>query len=775
MVRLIDKPRGSVFAVKHVLGPRRRSSVKRDPDRARNTARLVLAALLVATSIGLVDDNTTAASPPAELISFAPGSTAPAPSTDSYSPSISGDGNVVVFNASSFASTLVETVFVRNRSAGTTTAVPSIAPGGLATGGVLSRDGCHVVFMGYTPSLLAASRWDVYTWNRCTPGPPPVRIAPGTGLSGNFPSFALSVSADGHYVAYVTTPSSGGPPHVARIDTSTTPATENVLTSPAFSSADSIDISDDGKFVAVGGQVPVGGVATYQVVGWTAPCTATCTTEVISLGPSGQPLSGFNDRPSVSADGRYVAFESDTADVLGAPPGATQVYVRDRVNAVTRLVTDTAGQPMIPTGIGVVEPDISPDGTQIALSEEDSGETSNVWVARSTSGYFNTAAFDLVSYGVSGNPVDGSGAGNPSMSATGRFVAFSSSASVELSGGAVPDAYSQVWMRLRAISLTSTPTIDFGTVDLGSQSTPKNATIANNSTAEVNIGSVTTTGQFNITVNGCPAVLASGAACNVTVVYQPSAAGPATGTLVVAGDGLSTTTSLTGTGRTPTGPTPGLLTITPVSAGFGSGPIGTSFPAKKFVVSNPGQAAVAIASVGLGGTGADQFAIVTNGCTGSLAPGGTCTIQVSATVTRDGSLTATLDVLGGGGQAAHATLRLGGLFAPTLKMNPGVVSAGDVTAAIGAGFPPNIDVQLAFEGEAPFATVHTDGDGAFRFDYLLLRHGVRIGGRQVVAVDQAEFSGVRAPLLIELAASRPTGFESPAITSGVRSLINRGG
>ena len=59
--------------------------------------------------------------------------------------------------------------------------------------------------------------------------------------------------------------------------------------------------------------------------------------------------------------------------------------------------------------------------------------------------------------------------------------------------------------------------------------------------------------------------------------------------------------------------------------------------------------------------------------------------------------------------------------------------------------------------------------------YLLLRHGVRIGGRQVVAVDQADFSGVRAPLLIELAASRPTGFESPAITSGVRSLVNRGG
>jgi len=35
---------------------------------------------------------------------------------------------------------------------------------------------------------------------------------------------------------------------------------------------------------------------------------------------------------------------------------------------------------------------------------------------------------------------------------------------------------------------------------------------------------------------------------------------------------------------------------------------------------------------------------------------------------------------------------------------------------------------------------------------------------------------VRAPLLIDLATYRPSGFNnSPAITNGVRSLVNRGG
>jgi hypothetical protein len=98
-----------------------------------------------------------------------------------------------------------------------------------------------------------------------------------------------------------------------------------------------------------------------------------------------------------------------------------------------------------------------------------------------------------------------------------------------------------------------------------------------------------------------------------------------------------------------------------------------------------------------------------------------------------------------------------------------------VTVAIGEGFPPNIDVQLAFEGEAPFTTVHSDGAGAFRFDFLIFRNGIRIGGRQVIALDQPQFSGVRAPLLIDLATFRPAGFGSPAITNGIRALVSRNG
>lgn len=745
--------------------------------RPQRTSRALLGALLVVTSIGWAGLEHSIAAAPAELISITPGSSAPL-ADDSYTPSVSGDGNLVAFYGSSFNGTdALYTVYIRNRAAGTTTTIPNLPTQVTAVPGTanpaISRDGCHVAFWGRYFFDYPAGQWNIYTWNRCVANDTPIDVADGVLSDNDFPG-PIATSADGRYIAYVAQPSGGAPPVIARIDTAT--LTQSVLPT-GFIYSDSIDISDDGKFVAVGGQLAslVTGIPIYRVIGWSAPCTTTCTTEVISVGPTGAPASGFSGRPSVSADGRFVAFTSDSVDIVGLPaPPSRQVYVRDRLNKVTKLVTDTPGQPMPAEG-GVSEPDLSPDGTQVAVTQTDRFETSQVWVARSSSGFFDDAIFDLVSYGVSGQPVGGAGAVEPKMSSNGRFVAFRSGQSADLSGVALPTSY-QIWMRSRPIQLNGTPAINFGTVDVGTQSAGQNVVITNTGVAEINVASVTSpAAPFSVTANTCVGMLPAGASCVVTAVFAPTAPGAASSTIVVSGEGVSVSTSLTGTGRTPTGPTPGFLTIKPISANFGKAVVGTALPARKFVVTNPGQLAVVVTSVSLGGTGADQFAIASNSCTGSLAPNASCTIQVSATVTRDGAQTATLDVLGAGGSAAHATLRIGGEFTPTLKMNPGVVSPGEVTTANGEGFPPGVVVQLAFNGEAPFKDVTVDADGTFHSSFLLVPHSVRIGGRQVEVVDRPEFSGVFAPLLIELATSRPSGFSGSVLTSGIRNLLTRGG
>ena len=747
------------------------------PSRGR-TGRCVLAGLLVVAAVGWVGEGTSVAAAPAELISVAPGGT-----TNDFAPSVSGDGNIVLFDSQDFSGAVPETLYVRNRAAHTTTPVPQPVVSGIwghMAGGKVSRDGCHVAFWGLWTNG-SFGQWDIYSWNRCVPNSLPVTVASNVVLFPNTFEGTLAVSADGRYIAYSSlSPFTTGVPHIARIDTST--LTESVLT-VVFDRTESIDISDNGSFITVAGRSPTD-FFTEFVLGWSAPCTATCTTEIVSVNNAGQPVSGFSTEASVSADGRYVAFTSNATE-LGLPAGTQpQMFVRDRVAKVTRLVTDTPGQPM-PAGLGLGSPDISPDGSQIALSEQDQFENSQVWVARSTSGFFDTSVFDLVSFGVSGAPVTG-GAGQPSMSSTGRFVAFSTSFSTfsnaELSGGAVTSSGPEVWMRDRPIALDITPTLNFGNVDVGSQSPPQNAVLTNTSGVVINLSVITPPGApFVITANGCGGLLPAGASCTVTVVFKPTVIGGASSSITVSGDGLSVSVSLVGNGRAL--PTAGSLTIAPTAANFGTAQVGTSLPAQSFTVSNPGQTAVTFSGVSLNGGGADQFSIASNTCTGSLAPGASCTISVAATVTREGSTAATLAILGTGGQSAQAALRVIGtnvavvvvVFTPTLKMNPGVVSAGEVTAAIGSGFPPNIDVQLAFEGEVPFTTVHSDDAGAFRYNFLVLRNGIRIGGRQIIALDQPQFSGVRAPLLIDLATFRPSGFSSPAFTSGIRALVSRGG
>ncbi len=754
--------------------------------------------LLTAATVGWIGEGNTSAAAPAELISAAPGG-APLASSD-YLASVSGDGNIVVFTAvpqASLAFVGNVQVAVRDRAAGTTTTVPAPFLVDRTTNGVVSRDGCRVAFWGYFVGFNVGlfsipARWSIYTWNRCTPAAAPVFVSNAGGIlpASTDPVGALAISADGRYVAYTAVNASLGS-RVARVDTNPpiTAASEALLQA-GFFNPNSIDISDDGAFLAIGGQTTIDDRTRNVVEGWYPPCGITvgsefptCATELISVGNTGLNNSEINRNPSVSADGRYVAFTSNRPDIVGAAALTTrQVYVQDRGTGVTRLVSTSPGQLMSGE---VDDPEISPDGTQIALVHAGAPApgakpVGQVFVARSLSGFFDSATFDLVSYGVSDAPTS-TDSFMPSMSSNGRYVAFSSAANLELSGVTMPNTLN-VWMRQRPIALDITPALDFGTVTPGGQSAPQNAVVTNTSGISINIGAVTPpAAPFSITANGCGGPLGPGASCAITVVFSPTAPGGASSTVGVSGDGLSVSASLLGNGLAPPLPTPGSLVIAPGSADYGSGTVGTSVAPKRFTVSNPGQTAVPLAGSGISGTGADQFAITGNTCGASLGPGASCSIDVGATIAREGASSATLGVLGSGGESASAILRITGnvvtvqVFTPTLKMNPGVVSPGEVTVAIGEGFPPNIAVELAFFGEFPFATVQTDAAGAFRFDFLVLRNGVRIGGLQVTALDQPQFTGVRAPLLIDLATFRPAGFSNPAFTVGVRSMVSRGG
>lgn len=72
----------------------------------------------------------------------------------------------------------------------------------------------------------------------------------------------------------------------------------------------------------------------------------TGTTTRVSVGAGGAQASGASDSPSVSADGRYVAFRSPASNLVsGDTNAAADVFVRDRgAAATTRMSVDSAGE-----------------------------------------------------------------------------------------------------------------------------------------------------------------------------------------------------------------------------------------------------------------------------------------------------------------------------------------------------------------------------------------------------------------------------------------------
>lgn len=199
---------------------------------------------------------------------------------------------------------------------------------------------------------------------------------------------------------------------------------------------------------------------------------------------------------------------------------------------------------------------------------------------------------------------------------------------------------------------------DFGTVNVGQQSTSIAILIVNDGLAATGAISVAVTdadaASFGIDEDGCTdQVLAPGGTCGIYAHFTPAAAGAASATLAVHDDaGDIVLVPLTGIGATS-----GALLFMPTTAAFGPVAAGSSSPGIVFVLANSGASSGPIASA-ITGTAASDFAIANDTCAGqSLEMGATCSVTVvyepAAFVAGDeeASLTATA-----GGVTAAASL-----------------------------------------------------------------------------------------------------------------------
>ncbi len=179
-----------------------------------------------------------------------------------------------------------------------------------------------------------------------------------------------------------------------------------------------------------------------------------------------------------------------------------------------------------------------------------------------------------------------------------------------------------------------------------------NVLVTNTGTSPVAISSIalggTNAGDFTIS-NSCPtspSTLQQGPlnnTCQVSVNFTPTAAGARSATLTIThsapGSPKVITVSGTGVAQTKT------LAVTPTTLVFGPQVTGTTSPQQSITVTNTGNFNVTFTNV----TISTNYAL-SNGCTGQLYPGGSCTIGVTFTptsaVTKTGTVTITSNATG---------------------------------------------------------------------------------------------------------------------------------
>lgn len=189
---------------------------------------------------------------------------------------------------------------------------------------------------------------------------------------------------------------------------------------------------------------------------------STRTTTRVSVSSSGQQANGHSNLPSISADGRFVVFESDANNLVnGDNNNLSDIFLHDRQNQTTILVSvGPNGQPLPGAS---QEPAISPDGRFVSFNAINSGV--QVGILRSYNDIFlydrDSGYSELVSVGFDGLPVNrwsGQVRYPSAVSSNGDFVAFISQAT-----NLVPTGYLgawQVFVRNRQNQTTSMVSVD---------------------------------------------------------------------------------------------------------------------------------------------------------------------------------------------------------------------------------------------------------------------------------------------------------------------------
>src|SRR5919109_3438436 len=349
--------------------------------------------LIVLVVLGLLGPTTALAHPPGvtEWISISSGGEGA--NTQSDMPAISGDGRFVAFvsladnlvpeDTNGFADTFVhdrltnitERVSVSSRERQGNEHSGLI---GVAAYPAISADGRFVAFVSQADNLVSKDNngnADVFVRDRLLGTTERVTIN-SAGEEADIGGEGPAISADGRFVAFQS-------------------AAQNLVPGGnPFLFVDQVYVHD----------------------------RATGTTEIISVNDAGEPGNSLNVQPEISADGRFVVFSSFADNLVPGLQSGLQVYLRDRAaGTIERITENAAGEP----GDGSsVDPSVSLDGRFVAFQTNagnligDGNHESHILVKDRMTG-----TFERVSATSTGEPADLLSE-HPDITPDGRFVTF---------------------------------------------------------------------------------------------------------------------------------------------------------------------------------------------------------------------------------------------------------------------------------------------------------------------------------------------------------------
>ena len=318
-----------------------------------------------------------------------------------------------------------------------------------------------------------------------------------------------------------------------------------------------------------------------------------------------------------------------------------------------------------------------------------------------------------------------------------------------------------------AVPAVNPASLNFGSILVGSTSAAQSVTVSNTGTAPLTLGAIGTGGSTVFTVSGgtCAnggTVAAGTGSCTVQVSFTPAAGGAASGTLTIAhnASGSPLTVALAGTGSTPSGP---IASLSPTTLAF-SQVVGVASAPQAVTLSNTGTAALSLSSIALaGGAAADYTIDSSSTCTagGSVAAGGSCSVNLVFTPSATGSRAASLSIVHNDSTHSPSTASLNGTGTATAR---GALSSNSNTLSFAAQSQGTTSsaktLTLSNTGSAALTINTLSLGGANAGDYL------RGSGAGACTAGTALAVGASCTVSISFAPTVASGTRTASLTAG---------